>query len=353
MKSKLLTILFVFLLLFSSAGSAFASSNGDGSSKNDSSTAISREDVEAFINNITPEEFEKRPEQYDMVNELKELIENREQLTFDEVASIVDKYNLLRDQVTEESREDSSLQEQQVIALQEQFSEIDALAQEYYDFYKLHGKLPSEKDVEKFATFDVSVSDALKVLRDLGISYTERQLAARLAILGTIAALDGPLPVGDFIALLSGCVILGYDLVSSYNRSATALANDIGKNEGRSYIKIVSETIAISVTTAAEIKKGTKHFVANLNYGGAGGIIVGSPISLNAAQLRAKNGQDTFSTANKYAEQVVTIKDYDKEWEPPHILTRYGIKPNNLPHWHLLKNGSRLEGHHFHPWYPL
>ncbi len=354
MRFKLLHVLLPILFVFLSLSSAFATSQVGDFSESDTPTTVTREDVELFINNITPEEYKIRPEQREMVKELKTLIRKKKKLTFHEVASVIDKYNPPTEKADLVSAQDSEEQENQYIALQQQFRVIDALAKEYYDYYKLHGKFPDDKELQSVGMRSVSTSDALKVLQGLGISYTEKQLAARLAVLGSLASLDGPMPVGDFIALLSGCVIFGYDVVSKYNNTATALANDIGKTEGRTYIKIVSDTIAISATTAEQIRKGNRHFIASLNYGGAGGIIVGNPITLNAAQLRAKNSQDTFSTRRTYAEQVVTIQGYSKLWESAHINTNYGFKPNNLPHWHLYKsNGEKIPAHHFHPWKDL
>ncbi|EJL45329.1 hypothetical protein PMI08_01832 [Brevibacillus sp. CF112] len=336
-----LTVLLILGLLFVNANGVYASTTEEDDGY------IQRSEIEHFMEIMAETETEQARE---MNNELTKYMEENEEYLFAEVASIVDKYQV--PDTTNQTDAMRYMEEVDPEALQRDFERIDTLAQEYYDYYQIHNEFPEDESSKQVSLRSMATSEALTVLKNAGIRMTERQLAARLAALGVIAAIDGPLPVGDFVALVTGAIIVS-DYLSDYVARKDRLAQDIGNNEGRSFIKIVTESLSISETVTYEIKRNkVKHFRAFLNR--LGGVIVGDPLTLSEAKLLARQERDTFSVRKDYAEKVVTQKNYDKKYEDPHYYSGGELRLANLPHYHLLKmkNGSwqRLGGHHFFPW---
>ncbi|WP_261375947.1 hypothetical protein [Brevibacillus brevis] len=324
----------VIALLFANVTGVFAKT----SDENDS--YIQRSEIEQYMNMLSEEGTDNSIK---LSNELQEYLEENEEYLFEEIASIVDEYAEMQSK-----NNDNYTKEIDQEDLQRDFERIDALAKEYYDYYQIHNEFPEEMGIRS-----ISTSHALTVLENAGISITEKQLLKRLAALGVIAAIDGPLPVGDFIALVTGAVITG-EFVGDYVANQGALAKEIGEYFGRSFIKFVTKSVTMSEEVAYQIKKKKeKHFKAYLN--SDGGIIVSEPLTLSQAQLEARRGGETFSVNKNYAEKVVTQKNYNFEYEDPHYFDRYGrLMVANLPHFHLTKKvdgeWQRLEGHHFFPW---
>lgn len=326
----------VIALLFGNATSIFAKTSDE------KDAYMQRSEIEQYIDILSEEGTE---DSIELSNKLKEYLGDNEDYLFEEIVSIVDEY---ADKTTQSENNDNNMMDIDQEDLQRDFERIDALAKEYYDYYQIHNEFPEEVEIRSITT-----SHALTVLEEIGIKITEKQLLKRLAALGVIAAIDGPIPVGDFIALVTGAVITG-EFVGDYIANKGALAKEIGEYFGRTFIKIVTKSVTMSEEVEYQIKKKkVKHFKAYLN--SDGGIIVSEPLTLSQAQLEARRGRETFSVNKNYAEKVVTQENYKFEYEDPHYFDRYGrLMIANLPHFHLTKkiNGKweRLGGHHFFPW---
>ncbi|MCM3142741.1 hypothetical protein [Brevibacillus sp. MER 51] len=341
MMKKLLWVklLLIFGLFFSNSNSAFAN---DGIIEKQQ---IQQSDIEAFITGITEEDFEEKPHRIQMVEEIKDYMNEHDVYYFEDVASIIDKHQPTRtSNMKAKQSEDIDYND-----LQEDFARIDALAQEYYEYYQIHQSFPEESMSLRSS---MSESDAIKALGNAGLKMTERQLAARLVTLGALAAIDGPLPVGDFVALVTGAIIVS-EYLDNYLENQAALERNIRENEGRSYARVVTDSVTMTSEIADEIKKNNvKHFRARLN--SSGGVLVTTPLSLAAAKLAAKDEENTFSVRKSRAKDVVTQTGYENMQHDPHFFTSRGIRPANLPHYHLLKkrnnNWEQMEGHHFYPW---
>ncbi|NRS16982.1 hypothetical protein HP398_11125 [Brevibacillus sp. HB1.4B] len=331
-----ITVFMVIALLFGNASGIFAKT----SDENDG--YIQRNEIEQYINMLSEEGTDNSKK---LSAELDKYLENNEYYLFEEIALIVDEY---ADNTTQSENNDNNMPVIDKEALQRDFERIDALAKEYYDYYQIHNEFPEEVEIRSITT-----SHALTVLEDIGIKITEKQLLKRLAALGVIAAIDGPIPVGDFIALVTGAVITG-EFVGDYVANQGALAKEIGEYFDRSFIKFVTKSVTMSEEVEYQIKKKkVKHFKAYLN--SDGGIIISEPLTLSQAQLEARRGGETFSVSKNYAEKVVTQENYKFEYEDPHYFDRHGrLMVANLPHFHLTKKVSgqwvRLDGHHFFPW---
>ncbi|KZE48849.1 hypothetical protein AV540_16440 [Brevibacillus parabrevis] len=238
----------------------------------------------------------------------------------------------------------------------EEFHSIDVEAQSYFDtyfdFYKEHGYFPEKKVLTNRLASSASYDVALNLLKGYGVNWTKDQLIARLATLGAIASLDGPIPIGDFVALLAGAVILNPNL-DNYIANLDEITNYLKSVSLRNAISKVTGAVSLSIATRKEIKKGKKHFEAWLSTGGWGGIFIGRSISLSEAQSRARNGLDTFSVSKESAKKVVKQTNYWYYDEGGHITLGYLA---NLPHYHMTTDEARrnkLPGHHFFPYDPL
>lgn len=238
----------------------------------------------------------------------------------------------------------------------EEFNQIDSEAQIYYDtyldFYEEHGYFPEKSALTYRLASSASYDVALNLLKGYGVNWTKNQLIARLATLGAIASLDGPLPIGDFVALLAGAVILNPNL-DNYIDNLDEITNYLKSVSLRNAVSKVTGAVKVSTATRKEIKRGKKHFEAWLSTGGWGGIFIGRSISLTEAQSRARNGLDTFSVSKESAKKVVKQANYWYYDEGGHISLGYLA---NLPHYHMTTDEARrnkLPGHHFFPYDPL
>ncbi|WP_409176999.1 hypothetical protein [Brevibacillus fortis] len=326
----------VIALLFGNATSIFAKTSDE------KDAYMQRSEIEQYIDILSEEGTEDSRE---LSNKLKEYLGDNEDYLFEEIVSIVDEY---ADKTTQSENNDNNMMDIDQEDLQRDFERIDALAKEYYDYYQIHNEFPEEVEIRSITT-----SHALTVLEEIGIKITEKQLLKRLAALGVIAAIDGPIPVGDFIALVTGAVITG-EFVGDYVANQGALAKEIGEYFGRAFIKVVTKSVTMSEEVEYQIKKKkVKHFAAKLN--SDGGIFVEEPLTLRQAQLEATRGKDTFSVSRKDAENVVTQTNYRKVYEDPHFIDGEGrLMIANLPHFHLIKKidgeWKRVRGHHFFSW---
>lgn len=178
----------------------------------------------------------------------------------------------------------------------------------------------------------------------MGLTFTESGLATRLASLGLVAAADGPLPIGDFIALVGGAVIVG-GFVYSYLNAETALTNNIGTYEGLKYKTSASRSL--TQTRVITYPNNYKHFSAERNNDWGGGVFILEPIPYTTAAFRASVGMDTYSVSVTYAQSVAQAATAPNA----HINNAKGefMYPNNKPHWHkLIAPNTRGEGHHFY-----
>lgn len=193
----------------------------------------------------------------------------------------------------------------------------------------------------------------MNVLKGVGLAFTESGLATRLAALGLVAAVDGPLPVGDFIALVTAAVIISEfaaDYVTS-SATSTAIANNIGIHEGVTYK--AESTKSMTQTKTITFPNNYKHWAAAPNNNWGGGIFILTPLTYSQAVLRALSLQDTYSLTFADARSVAqggSDTGYSPVHDFAHTNNSSGVYmyPNNKPHWHCIKYGGRVPGHH---WY--
>jgi hypothetical protein len=233
----------------------------------------------------------------------------------------------------------------------EQLKEIEELAQQYYELYKVQGiPEPGEPieliNQESEDTATVARLSFVSLFSSIGLNFTTTSLASRVATLGIIAAIDGPLPIGDFFALAVGVVMVTTYALDYINKS-TAISTNISVNEGTSYATSATSSIVMLSQIQNAESSGQSYFSAYLWNGAGGGIRLGSPISLPQAVARGILFQDTWARAQPLAYQVAAaVAPGIPVHHTPHNLEN---QPLNQPHWHASTvSGSTISGHHFY-----
>ena len=324
---------------------AGAAAQGDATLK----TQLTEEQVRDFLLDLPQSYYNENPELSAAVKDLLHIMDEE-----DDMQVIEKRLRALTSYKKWEAKHEASMSvdDSMSIESQEQWKRVDALAKKYYDYYKKNGKFPDQNEVAsgvigpEFAN-SITLGEGVVVLQEIGISMTESRLAARLATIGSIAFLDGPLPVADFIALVTGVVILGYE-VSGLSWKSTEVVANINANEGYSYSQNAAASISTSAAVRTQINNNYIHFPAWRYFGAGGGVLVGTPFTFQAAVTRMDSGSDTFSATYVDAFNVAKASSFgsDPVHDSPHNYTRY---PNNLPHWHPTIMLVRKAGHAFHP----
>lgn len=178
----------------------------------------------------------------------------------------------------------------------------------------------------------VSTAEGVVILSEIGISMTETVLAQRLAAIGALAALDGPLPVADFIALVTGVIIVGDYVVNQLSANRTAVVNYIGQYVGTTYSSNANTSIIASANITQYVSQGYRHFAAWRYNGAGGGITVGGPLNYSNAVARLASA-DVYSPLPGDAYKVADGASFGSWpiWDSAHNTSN---QPNNRPHWH-------------------
>lgn len=250
--------------------------------------------------------------------------------------------------------------------MQDQLKRIDKLAQKYYDYYVkqgyiVDGKLVVDvgklKDVyldeqgkvindDQVSTNSVSTGQAVQVLADMGVYMTESKVAQECAILGAIIAADGPLPVGDFLALCVGVFFI-CNHISSIIANEYNIVNEI--RVGVSSTCANNATKSIGQAKTQQRNQNYFYFEAWRYNGPGGGIVIGNPLSESQAVSRLKAGLDVWSRSQTLALNIAQKASANGQvvYHSPHNTSKY---PLNLPHYHdyYHYNGHSFFGGNYH-----
>ncbi|MEF2246453.1 hypothetical protein [Paenibacillus sp. IITD108] len=344
-KKFVLSIMLVIALFFSILNTSFATNT----SIHKGEFTITQALIDEFINSITNQELLDNQYLSAVLNDMDDIVKDSEGISISKFKiELYEKESFANHQRA--NLESSALQTQYILTDEdeEQLKRVDQLALQYYNYFQENGTYPNESnDMIQPASF----SDMVRILKEMGLAFTEQGLATRLAALGPVAAVDGPLPVGDFIALVGGAVIVG-GFVYSYLSTATAISNNIGINEGVTYKTKATSSLSQSRTIA--YPNNYKHFSAAPNTGWGGGVFVLEPIPYSMAVLRAVAELDTYNLSMNDAREVAqqaSTAGTQAEHDFAHTHDANGVYkwPYNKPHWHSMKSFNvRAAGHH---WY--
>ncbi|ANY65873.1 hypothetical protein BBD42_04870 [Paenibacillus sp. BIHB 4019] len=243
-----------------------------------------------FSNSFTNEYLIENPEFADTLEELKKLLKTSETDVKLIEQQLIQTEAMRKLAVKLGDTETATLSVMSTPESQEQFNRIDALAQEYYEQYKLTGILPetefnsseaavlagsnsselfvlaaSDREWGNDGVYSINTGDAVVALSTVGIVETEARLAARLVTLGALSAIDGPLPVADLICLVVGISLLWHYTATKVSTHSTVISNQIGTYYN-STAKANASRVAIGAATiTAQIRQGYNHFVAFRN----------------------------------------------------------------------------------------
>jgi hypothetical protein len=245
----------------------------------------------------------------------------------------------------------------------EELKAIDELAQQYYDYYVQegyieNGRLTVETDELRNIILDedgnliegqaqiesISLGQVSTILRNFGAYLTTTQVAQECAILGTLAGLDGPMPVGDFLALCVGVFFVA-DHISNYINHETAIVSEIRANVSDECADNAEDHVAQD--TIVRNNRNYDHFACTLNYGAGGGIIIQRPLTRANAVTRLRAGDDVWSRSSVLAESIA------KSASPinsvvPHSPHQEYEKPMNRPHYHPAPHSYGDDSHSFY-----
>jgi len=230
---------------------------------------------------------------------------------------------------------------------QKQYERIDKLAQKYFDYYVQEGyikdgKLTVEVDKLREITLDndgniinstsniksVSPSQAVPVLASMGVYMSETAIAQECAIMGTLAAIDGPMPVGDFLALCVGVFFI-CNHVSNYVNNQSAIYSEMSSNVSSTCATNSSQSIANANKVRNNPNKD--YFYATRYWGEGGGIIIGNPMTQQEAVARLANNKDVWSRSQSLALTAANMAGGGCYHDNAHNTQQY---PLNLPHYH-------------------
>ncbi|PZE19826.1 hypothetical protein CBW46_015960 [Paenibacillus xerothermodurans] len=168
--------------------------------------------------------------------------------------------------------------------------------------------------------------------------------------MGGIAALHGPLPVADFIALVGAAAVISYAMADVAAHD-TAIVDNSGVYEASTYKADAAKSTAQTRTLVYTSSNQYRHFVTEPRWAPGDGNLIGSPISSEAAALRAFYDMNTYSPVLTNARTVAstaTGAGYCPLWDSAHLYADRRYEPLNKPHWHTVQFGQRVRAHHWH-----
>lgn len=229
----------------------------------------------------------------------------------------------------------------------DEVKQIDALANEYYNYYKTYG-FTEDLDV---IPMTYAALDNSQVIELYGYSYTIAQIAQQLASLGLLILYSAAFPFLCLIATISAFGILVYEVATLYsNRADEATAKTL-----LWYSKHEEEIFNSKIRTidyVMERTRGEQYWVCMLaNYNNLGGILIGNAIKESvAADIIKANTTHTgvFCVSINRAQYIVTKAGYYGYTSPEIHLYDSGGNPTPLNQWHIhpkLASGEKMDTH--------
>lgn len=242
---------------------------------------------------------------------------------------------------------------EEIADLKEELEALDELAQYYYDYYSEHGEYPSDDSIPELY---ITTSKVVSLLSSAGITTTVSKISKLAASIGTLASLDGPIPVLDLLAIVLGLYFVSasdYDYSFSeikrlFNNTEEIqeLAGDAVTTKKSTVRTNVAEAFAAAYAVALSHRNNdAEYFKCRRNRGIGGGVIVEEKISFNEALEEVAEHRDVYcinkGAARRLAEAAskATPGSVVKE-DKAHTKNN---QPLNLPHYHIDINGSHSE----------
>lgn len=123
--------------------------------------------------------------------------------------------------------------------------------------FAFNGIYPSESELSMTNTINlastgyvVDTSTAVEIFNEMGYIISRYDLAKLAATLGTICGLDGPLPVGEIVALVAGVAIISYyvyDYYSNRNQVCSELNEYFDSNASYMAFQTITASYAYAI----------------------------------------------------------------------------------------------------------
>ena len=196
----------------------------------------------------------------------------------------------------------------------------------------------------------------MSLLSSAGITTTVSKISKLAASIGTLASLDGPIPVLDLLAIVLGLYFVSasdYDYSFSeikrlFNNTEEIqeLASDAVTTKKSTVRTNVAEAFAAAYAVALSHKNNdAEYFLCERNEGIGGGVVIGKAISFNKALSEVERHQDVYcinkGAARRLAEAASKATPGSTVKEDKAHNT--SDQPLNLPHYHIDINGSHSE----------
>ncbi len=214
-----------------------------------------------------------------------------------------------------------------------------------------------EQQLEKLMPKTQTRAAVTYPLAAYGFYFTSEQIAQQLAILGSLIFLDGPLPFGDLLALLTGVVVLGVAATGLFYYSYN-VGLYMNSWYGATVYSNSSRAIADSQVIADAARNGFRHFLVQLAWEPGGGIKMPVPIPREGAIFYLQQRANVFSVTHAFAYDVALYATPNGFLPVTHNNPHTSKGNLNLPHVHPNYFGdmSRLSeefGHSFYTHIPI
>lgn len=167
----------------------------------------------------------------------------------------------------------------------------------------------------------------------MGYIISRYDLGKLAATLGTICGLDGPLPVGEIVALVAGVAIISY-YVYGYYSSRAQVSSELNKSFDSNASYMAFQTITASYAYAIQQKTGYKYITATRYISPPGGTSFGSPVDFATAVAHLESTvEGVYTPLASDAKDAADAASIGSPSNSDNAHTSNGMILN-LPHYH-------------------
>lgn len=348
---KLLSILLIISLVCTFTTSSLATGNVNEKA----ATTLTIKEIEQALNNMPNEIVKQFPElqaviaktkvfmrtEKDPVKLEKKILKSKEYKELQKVSKKIEEASekLLRKKYKLDTRK--KVVEYMETEEYKEFEErVNIIAQEIYDYHSKYGKYPEESELTMSTTltsmaagYVMSPSEAVNVFEEMGYIISEYDLGKLATTLGSICGLDGPLPIGEIVALAAGIAIISY-YVYDYYDNKTSVCNELEVTFDDTAAYLASSTITQSYAYAIQRQTGYKYIISSRSPGKPGGIVFGSPVDFVSAVAYLKvTVEGVYTPLSTDAKSAADAASLGSPSNSDSAHTSNGMTLN-LPHYH-------------------
>lgn len=311
-----------------------------------------KEQILKSLNEIPEIALEKYPDIKNFILKGKEYLNKNKNIDgYERYMKSLPEYTELSKKYADESKnnDNKDYTEQEAI--------INKKAKEIYQEYKKSGvtkeDLLNNTNLPKLRQKrSATPADVVGVLDELGYSISQLKASEICAALGSLMALDGPLPFGDLIALVTGGFIISALVINAVINYKSEVVSYVGNSIG--YNARLSAERAIENCEVYQNNKNNKYFEVTLFNQAGGGLSFVAPITYSQAIAILKQYSPYANTFTKLSADAKVVADVAsnltaaQQHGPHYFNKKNGFMPNNLPHWHPTSMFIKQDSHSFY-----